>query len=523
MTPPAPILRWSLRGATFAAVALLLVLVARYWHPVYGLSSLIQLDTPNDNSKISAFRHYPVYVHRDNGGYDGLYYAQIAYDPLLGSAELPPAIDNLYYRARRILPSAVSWILAAGQPAAIIHVYSWLNVVAWLALAALLWRLLAVVDFRGWLAWAGVLFSCGALSSVRLALTDLPMALLLAAGLFAAERSRRKSAVALLAAAGLARETAMLGAAGLITRPWFSGRNLLRNLFICALVVAPLLTWLAYMRWRIGPHNAGWANLTLPFSGLVEKTLTAVVDLPLLNDSLLAWTTLLAVIGIAVQAVFFAARWRLFADAWWRVGAAYSALMLTLGTAVWEGYPGAFSRVLLPLTLAFNIFAHRTRAALAWLLLGNLGIAAGFLMLRDFPLHSREFFVGQNHRADAIGQIDTGWFGIERDQKHVWSWSSGRSQIVVETWSDEPVTAQLDVSLRALTPRTVVVRQADREIWRGPVGEKLTRNSLSFPLARGRTVLEFSTDTPGTPEGPEPKARALTFALYNPRLTLAPP
>ena len=177
MTAPRPARRWPLRCAAVAAVVLFLVLVARFWHPVYGLTALIQLDAPNDNLKIDAFREHPVYVHRDTGGYDGLYYAQIAYDPLLRSVELAPAIDNLSYRARRILPPAVAWLLAAGQPAAIVHVYSFLNVAAWLALAALLWRILAVADFRGGLAWAGVLFSCGALSSVRLALTDLPMAL----------------------------------------------------------------------------------------------------------------------------------------------------------------------------------------------------------------------------------------------------------------------------------------------------------------------------------------------------------
>ena len=74
---------WPLRCAALLAVALLLGLVARFWHPVYGLTALIQLDASNDEVKISAFRAQPVYVHRDTGGYDGLYYAQIAYDPIL--------------------------------------------------------------------------------------------------------------------------------------------------------------------------------------------------------------------------------------------------------------------------------------------------------------------------------------------------------------------------------------------------------------------------------------------------------
>lgn len=515
----ASVRRWSLRCAALLAVTLLFALVARFWHPVYGLTALIQLDAPNDDLKITAFREHPVYVHRDTGGYDGLYYAQIAYDPLLKSPELPRAIDNLSYRARRILPSVVSWTLAAGQPAAIVHIYSFLNLVAWLALAALLWRLLAVANFRGWLAWACILFSCGSLSSVRLALTDLPMTTLLVAALYAAERARPKSAVAYLAAAALSRETALLGAVGLITRPWFSLRNILTG----AAVAAPLFAWLAYIRWRVGPADAGWANLTLPLAGLVEKTCTAISDLTLLDDRLLAWTTLLAVVGIIVQAVFFASRWRIFTEAWWRVGAAYAALMATLGTAVWEGYPGAFTRVLLPLTLAFNVLAHRTRAAVTWLILGNLGVAAGFIVLRDFPVNTRELFAGRSGGAATVVQIDKGWFGAERTSKHVWSWSSGRSQLTVETWSESAVTAQFDFALRGLNPRTVIIKQGNVEIWRGPVGEKTTRHSVTLRLAPGRTSLEFSSDTPAVREGTDALARNLAFALYDPRVTVPTP
>jgi hypothetical protein len=519
MNAPRPTRRWPLRCATFAAVVLFLALVARFWHPVYGLTALIQLDAPNDDLKITAFREHPVYVYRDTGGYDGLYYAQIAYDPLLRSPELPRATDNLNYRARRILPPAVAWLLAAGQPGVIVHVYAFLNVAVWLLLAALLWRWLAVADFRGWLAWAGILFSCGALSSVRLALTDLPMTALLAAALFTAERARPKSAAALLATAALARETAVLGAAGLVTRPWLSLRNGLLGL----VVAAPLFAWLAYIRWRLGPADAGWSNLTLPVTGLVEKTVTALSDLTLFEYTLLAWTTLLAVIGIVVQAAFFAARWRLFGEAWWRIGAAYAALMLTLGTAVWEGYPGAYTRVLLPLTLAFNVLAHRTRAALLWLLLGNLGLGAGFLVLRDFPVNTRELFAGNSGGAGTIVQIGEGWFGAERTRNHVWSWSPGRSQLDIETWADAPVTARLDFSLRALTPCVVVIRQSGRELWRGSVGLKASRHTASLRLAPGHTLLEFSTDTPGTRENAAADARALAFALYDPSLSVTMP
>ncbi len=243
----------------------------------------------------------------------------------------------------------------------------------------------------------------------------------------------------------------------------------------------------------------------------------------MLDEGLLAWTTLLAVVGIIVQAVFFASRWRLFTEAWWRVGAAYATLMATLGTAVWEGYPGAFTRVLLPLTLAFNVLAHRTRAAVTWLILGNLGIAAGFLVLRDFPVNTRELFAGRSGGAATVVQIDKGWFGAEHTPKHVWSWSSGRSQLTIETWSESAVTAQFDFALRSLNPRTVIIRQGKVEIWRGVIDEKTTRHTVALRLTPGRTALEFSTDTPAVREGTDALARELAFALYDPRVTVPTP
>ena len=92
-----------MRAAGLAAVLLFLWLVARFWHPVYGFTRFLQLDSSNDDTKIEAFRAYPVFVDRVSGGYDGLYYAQIAYHPSLASAELERAVDNIPYRARRIL------------------------------------------------------------------------------------------------------------------------------------------------------------------------------------------------------------------------------------------------------------------------------------------------------------------------------------------------------------------------------------------------------------------------------------
>ncbi|MSU23367.1 MAG: hypothetical protein EXS32_06025 [Opitutus sp.] len=525
MNPPASSRRWAGRAAGLAAVLGFLTLIGRFWHPVYGFTALIQLDAPNDNLKIAAFREWPVYVHRDTGGYDGLYYAQIAYHPALNAAELAPAMDNFAYRARRILPPALAWLLAGGQPAWIVHVYSVLNIAAWLALAGLLWRLLAIEEARGWpelcrgwLAWMGVLFSAGALASVRLALTDLVALVILAAGLFAVERGRWRTTTAVLAAAGLARETSLLAVAGAWERPWFSWRNFRRTLA----VAAPLAAWLAYVRWRVGPADAGLANFTLPVAGLIEKWRAVLDALSTVNDQSIAWTTLLATLALTVQAAFFLTRLRPD-DRWWRIGASYTAMMLCLGTAVWEGFPGAAARVLLPLTLAFNLLAHRTHARLVWLLAGNLSVFAGFVALRDVPVNSGEIATLRSGSLACIARVGEGWAGAEHHGRHVWSWASQRGTLTLEAWPKNSAQLRVDFALRSLTPRTVVIRQDGREIWRGDIGVNLSAHTVPLEVTAGRATLEFSTDTPGVPEGPGADARVLAFALYNPRLTVAQP
>jgi hypothetical protein len=501
----------------FAAVLVFLGLVARFWHPVYRFTSLVQFDDSAFAVRIPALREQPVFVYHETGGYDGLYYAQIAFDPALRDVpSLAPAMDNLSYRARRILPSALAWLLGAGQPRFILTVYSLLNVAAWLVLAAILWRLLAVADLRGWTAWAGVLFSAGALASVRLALTDLIALTFLAGGLLAGERARPRGAIGALALAVLSRETSVLGVVALLRRPWVSLANVLR----IVAVAAPFALWLCYVRARVGPADQGWSNLTWPLAGLGEKWGASVAAAVFHGDAILAWTTLLSTLALTVQAFFFLRRWQLD-DPWWRVGAAYSALLLTLGTAVWEDFPGAATRVLLPLTLAFNVRAVRLRSAWTWLLLGNLGVLSGLLMLRDVPYDTRELATASDGRHSAIVRLGPGWFGVERKGSRLWAWSESAGELEFET---SPVTGYpltLEFGMRSLTPRTVTITQEGRTLWQGAIGEKLTPVTLRLD-ARDRARLRFATDKPGVLENDHLEARRLGFSVYDLRLILPP-
>jgi hypothetical protein len=510
-----PASRRPIRAAGLVVVALFLALVARYWSPIYGFTSFLQLDASNDSTKIAAFREQPVYVYHGTGGYDGLYYAQIAYHPALDAPELKPAIDTLTYRARRILLPALAWLLAGGHAEWIVHVYSVLNVVAWLVLAGLLWRLLAVKDARGWIAWAGLMFSTGALSSVRFALTDLTALALVAAALLAAERDRPRSAVSSLAAAALARETSLVALAGLWERPWWSRRNARRTL--CAAL--PFVLWLGYIRWRVGPLDRGMGNFGWPVFPFIQKW-SADLGAAATNDlHLLAWTTLLATLGLTVQAAFFLSRWQP-TDRWWRLGAAYTLFMLCLGGAVWEGFPGAATRVLLPLNLAFNVLAHRSRAPLAWLLLGNLTVFSGLLTMNFLPNEAVEL-VAHAGGTTCTARFKDGWFGREHSWRHDWTWSSDHSTLAIESNPRGSCDVKLEFKARCLEARTVTARQDGHEIWHSALGTELRACVIPVHLANGLATLEFSTDITGVPARPSSDVRPLAFAIYDPRLTVS--
>ncbi|MBL9206006.1 MAG: hypothetical protein JNN01_13020 [Opitutaceae bacterium] len=499
-------------------VGLFLVLVGRFWHPVYGLTALIQLDAPNDDLKLAAFREHPVFVHREHGGYDGLYYAQIALDPTLRDPGLPRAIDNLSYRARRILPPALAWAGGWGRPDWIIRIYPWLNVIAWLALAAVLWRLLDVTTLRGLVAWIGVLFSAGALASVRLALTDLIALALLAGALLAAERLRGRAGVACLSLAVLSRETSVLGLAGLLTRPWFSRRNIAA----VVAVAAPLALWLAYVRWRVGPADAGWSNLTLPVVGWIEKLIASTQALQTVQDRPLAWTTFLATLALSVQALYVVTRWQ-WTQTWWRLGAAYTLLFLTLGTAVWEGFPGAATRVLLPLTLAFNVLVHRQRASWIWLLAGNLAVFAGLLALRDVHPDPREMAARKTGELAVVVRLGDGWYGREQHRNHTWAWSAQRATLEVETWPRIDAEVTLEVSLRSLAPTALESTPDAHPHQTLALTPTRTPHNVTLTVHHGHGRIDFQSTTPPRPESPAPDARPLGFAVYDVKIVTARP
>lgn len=363
-------------GLHVLAVLALLASVLREYRPETGLTALIQFGSEFDAQALPEVRQAPHYVHPGSWGYDGQFYAQLAVAPGLRHPGLADAIDAPSYRGRRILFAWTAYVGGLGQPARILQAYAWQNVVAWLVLAGLLLQWCPMGSARHFAAWFACLFTTGAIASVRLALTDGPSMLLIAAAVLATERGRSGLALALAAVSGLGRETNVLAAAVLPPPADVRGPAVARYAARGALVLLPLLAWLAYVRVMLGGADTGIETLAWPLHGYLEKWTTTVGELRRLGWWSDARFSLFVLVSLTVQAGYLACRWRLWRQhPWWRVGTAYAGLMAVAGVSVWDGHPGAITRVVLPMTVAFNLLILRERRFWPLVVLGNLPVA----------------------------------------------------------------------------------------------------------------------------------------------------
>jgi hypothetical protein len=125
----------------------------------------------------------------------------------------------------------------------------------------------------------------------------------------------------------------------------------------------------------------GGRNFAAPLAGYLKNW---SLILSALHDE--GWDSyyrfsLYAMIGLTAQTVVLLAvrDWR---NPWWRAGMGSVVLMLALGPAVWEGANPAATRVLLPMTFAFNVVLPRNRWFWPLWGLGNLSILSALEVLR---------------------------------------------------------------------------------------------------------------------------------------------
>lgn len=318
--------------------------------------------------------------------YDGQFYAQIALCPSLQCPPLARVIDNPVYRARRIGQPALAWLLGAGQTRAVLHAFTLINVLAWMGLLLLLARFVGFQRPRDVLLALTLLAGIGTLTSVARALPDLPAAVLSVAAVWTG--GPLLLIAGLLAGGALFKETTALSfLAGLPQQRHF--RDVFRPWTLIAGVgmVLPLLLWLVYIYAQFpSGTGAGTRNFALPLADVLPALKAAGQDLLRLGRGVAIHRVfyLLSLPSLVVQASYLLLRPR-WGDRAWFLGWGFALLLLVLGSNVLAD-AHAYSRVLLPLTFAFNLLIHRYeqgwRYAL-WLFLGNIGMTGLGLYLLE--------------------------------------------------------------------------------------------------------------------------------------------
>lgn len=523
--------RWVVRVKPVAAayafmVALFLWALGQFYIPGTGFTYLIGFGSRQETHRLSKLRQMDYYVAHQSDGYDAQYYAQMALDPSLTNSQLSKAVDSLPYRGRRILMPAVAYALGMGQPVLIIQAYALLNVFCWLGLAATLLHWFPPSSWNNFLRWAGVLFSCGLCISVRNALIDGPSLLLIALGVLLVEKGRPWAATAILALSGLGKETNLFGGAALLPgasagrRPW--AQAVLRGI----LIATPMVLWMAYIAAAVGPAtDLGLKNFDLPFVAYINKWREVLAAWPTLTaQNLTPVYSVLMLVALTVQFLYIMAcpQWR---QAWWRVGASFAVLMIFLGEAVWEGFPGAGTRVLLPMQLAFNVLAPVGRGGrLALLICGNLTLLVAAAMLQPPPgprgmgyeLNGSPGLLATSQGKAVRIWFSPEWYGTESGtNSNYWTWAAGSPAVTIINPHAVPLQARFRFGLSSVVRRTVRVQLGGDEIWQTmiPAASEVTVKLNEVILRPGLNRLEFVTDVAADSYGNDP--RLLTFSLRN--------
>ena len=508
-----------------AVVGLFLWTLAQFYIPGKGLSYLIAFGARQEEVRLSKIRKLDYFVEKGSDGYDAQYYVQIAMDPSLQNQALKRAVDSLPYRGRRILFAATAYVFGLGQPAWILHAFALQNVVTWFLLAALLLHWFPPRSWDSFLRWAGILLSFGVCLSFRNALFDGPSLLLIAFGVYLLEKNRPWWSTAVFALGGLGKETNLLGAAALLPKFSDGGRAWALAMARGLLAALPLALWILYIGLMVGGKTGdlGTRNFDLPFAAYGRKlgdVLDSLPDLSAANAGPL-WS-LLMLVALTVQFLFLVLRPQ-WTQAWWRIGISFAVLMIFLGDAVWEGYPGAASRVLVPMQVAFNVLVPAGRAWRLVLVLGNLTMLAAPAALESptgdgFVVRGPDALLyGEGQHKLNIQYADN-WYPVERHNNDYWCWSAGSAALIIHNPQTAPLSVRLRFTMNVNAPRNVRVLLNGSGVWATEMGEHSSLNVVlnELQLLPGPNTLDFSTDIPASRIGNDP--RLLAFRLQNLRL-----
>jgi hypothetical protein len=378
---------WMWRAAYMAVVVGFLLTVASYYDRTTGLTIFLGLPANGHSYELPTVQAVPHAHDEVDSGYDGQFYAQMAVDPLLRDPNIDRAMDNPGYRAHRILLSWTAWLVGRGDVALALHAFAWQNIVLWLVLAWVMARWCPPSNARMFVLWSGALLTHGMLISVRNAVTDGPSVVITAVAVLLMERGRPWMSAVVTGLSGLARETNILAGAMWLQRLSRNPKSWVvagAGLVVCLL---PLVVWLDYLRSiYMDAAFSGGRHITAPFAGLGWKLRTMWGAIQAQGMTVQATANVLMLVAFVAQAaalVWCTRQWwrdSSTSPAWLLVAWPFLLLGLTTHQVVWDGAPGAITRVVLPLTVGVNVLlARQPRAPWALLIAANLGVICGVM------------------------------------------------------------------------------------------------------------------------------------------------
>lgn len=487
--------------AYLAIVAFIALRIADYQHPVYGYTWLPQFGEKHAPYELPKLIHADHYVYPNSHGYDGQYYAQLALYPSATDPALNETSAYNHYRTRRILLSWIAWSIGGGNPDSIVKAYSFLNAFFWLGTALLLLRWLPPNSLQNLFRFSASLLTLGIVESWNKALLDGPSLFIISLGIFALEKGRPWLSALVLGIGGLAKETNILAAVIHKIPRLGKPKSIVPDAAKYALCTLPIFAWLAYLYTSVPVTNSGQSvgggNFDFPFFAFGRAFAEAMGNLELGNNPVsLLWSKPALMVSVLVQFLFFAF-YRKSDSPWWRVGASFSVLGILLGDAVWEGSATAATfRVVLPVSIAFNILLPKTKKYLSLLLLGNLTSLAGLLAFQpNPPADPSHFYPAIEEPALTQPQYIENWYEGESSSDHKWRWASGSARIDITNTSNTIRNASIFFSLRAFEAQEVEMQvdgvphsviKIENDDW--------VEHSTNIAFKPGNTKIELLTD-----------------------------
>jgi hypothetical protein len=385
---------WKLKpGATRTRILFFLfvaffpaAILLKGYVPGGGFTRLIHFDRDYPHRLLPEVQALPDECKVENG-YDGQFYAQIALVPDLNKDVLDQVIDTPSYRSRRIGMPALANLLSFGNEMWVLYAYAVLPFVFWLMLAFYLFRSPMISSWQGSFVCMAILCSSGTLISMARALPDLPALVLTYWAALGA--SGGIMGVFLLALAILFKETSLLSIPAIFSISGLTHFSSFMKILIKGLMaVLPFAFWWMYVYSIFGwGQSIGTGNFSIPGAELYLAVVRNMIFLINLDQ----WLPLeaiphsFALVSLILQAIYLITRINVKSP-FWCMGIGFAILLPFLGRAVLEDVH-AYTRVMLPLTLAFNVLLAENRTQMSarsfvfWFTAGNIGLTGAVIQV----------------------------------------------------------------------------------------------------------------------------------------------